>query len=401
MSSTVSTGNDTGFPDGTKIADTANADGAKVQLVQLDILAGPGGVSSPVTALNPLPITGTLALPSGAATEAKQDTGNASLASIAAEDFATQATLAAVLAKIIAAPSTEAKQDAGNTSLASIDGKLPAQVSGRVPVDGSGVTQPVSNANLDVALSTLATSAKQPALVSGRVPVDPSGVTSPISAAALPLPSNAAAETGGNLASITTNTGRIPAQGQALAAASLPVVLTAAQVTTLTPPAAITGFALESTLGTMSAKLPATLGQKAMSASMAVVLASDQASVPVAATLTAETTKVIGTVNVAASQTIAITKTDLTPSSPTASSVGVTSAQVLAAAATRKGLVLVNTSNNRISLGFGAAAVLDSGITLYGPGGTFVMDDYCFDVGAVNAIASAAASNLAVQEYTT
>lgn len=52
-----------------------------------------------------------------------------------------------------------------------------------------------------------------------------------------------ALESGGNLASIKTNTDKIPAQGQALAAASLPVVLPAAQITTLTPPAAITGFA--------------------------------------------------------------------------------------------------------------------------------------------------------------
>lgn len=36
---------------------------------------------------------------------------------------------------------------------------------------------------------------------------------------------------------------KIPALGQALAAASTPVVLTAAQITTLTPPAAITGYA--------------------------------------------------------------------------------------------------------------------------------------------------------------
>jgi hypothetical protein len=47
---------------------------------------------------------------------------------------------------------------------------------------------------------------------------------------------------------------KTPALGQALAAASVPVVLTAAQVTTLTPPAAITGFALDATLGTLSAK---------------------------------------------------------------------------------------------------------------------------------------------------
>lgn len=42
----------------------------------------------------------------------------------------------------------------------------------------------------------------------------------------------------------------------------------------------------------------ALLGQKAMAASIPVVLASDQASIPVAATLAAETTKVIGTVRV-------------------------------------------------------------------------------------------------------
>ena len=44
------------------------------------------------------------ALPAGAATEAKQDT-------LIAKDFATQTTLAAILAKIITAPATEAKQD--------------------------------------------------------------------------------------------------------------------------------------------------------------------------------------------------------------------------------------------------------------------------------------------------
>jgi len=55
--------------------------------------------------------------------------------------------------------------------------------------------------------------------------------------------STLALETGGNLAAIKADVDKIPSQGQALAAASTPVVLTAAQITTLTPPAAITGFA--------------------------------------------------------------------------------------------------------------------------------------------------------------
>ncbi|HEY8272157.1 MAG TPA: hypothetical protein VIG33_14805 [Pseudobdellovibrionaceae bacterium] len=57
------------------------------------------------------------------------------------------------------------------------------------------------------------------------------------------------------------------------------------------------------------ALLPASIGQKAMTASFPVVLASDQASVPVAATLSAETTKVIGTVNLSAAQTLATVTT--------------------------------------------------------------------------------------------
>lgn len=59
-------------------------------------------------------------------------------------------------------------------------------------------------------------------------------------------------------------------------------------------------------LDSIDAGIPAALGQTTMAASMPVVLASNQASIPVAATLTAETTKVIGTVNVAASQTIGL-----------------------------------------------------------------------------------------------
>jgi hypothetical protein len=69
---------------------------------------------------------------------------------------------------------------------------------------------------------------------------------------ATPNPSNLdvaastlAKESGGNLAAIKTDVDKIPSQGQALAAASMPVVLPVAQITTLTPPAAITNFANE------------------------------------------------------------------------------------------------------------------------------------------------------------
>ena len=113
--------------------------------------------------------------------------------------------ISAAVLPLPAGAATDVKQDTGNASLASLDGKAPALVSGRVPVDGSAVTQPVSAATLPLPTGA-ATSAKQdtantslasidgkaPALVSGRVPVDGSAVTQPVSAATLPLPTGAA-----------------------------------------------------------------------------------------------------------------------------------------------------------------------------------------------------------------
>jgi hypothetical protein len=58
-------------------------------------------------------------------------------------------------------------------------------------------------------------------------------------------------------------------------------------------------------LTSLIALIPTTLGQGTMATSMKVVLPSDQASIPVLSTLSAETTKVIGTVNISSSQTIA------------------------------------------------------------------------------------------------
>lgn len=86
---------------------------------------------------------------------------------------------------------------------------------GRLKVDGSGVTQPVS----------------------GSVSVSNFPATQPISASSLPLPTGAstgAKQDTGNT-SLASIDGKVPALGQALAAASVPVVLPAAQITTLTP----------------------------------------------------------------------------------------------------------------------------------------------------------------------
>lgn len=77
---------------------------------------------------------------------------------------------------------------------------------------------------------------------------------------------------------------RTPGLGQAVMAASSPVVIASNQSAIPISAAALplpTGAATEATLAAVSGKLPATLGQKTMAASMAVVLASDQSAIPV------------------------------------------------------------------------------------------------------------------------
>lgn len=140
---------------------------------------------------------------------------------------------------------TAAKQDTGNTSVASLDTKTPA------------LGQALAAASRPVVLTAIQQAALTP----------PAAIV------------GFALETGGNLATVKTNTDKIPSQGQALAAASTPVVLTAIQVAALTPPAAITGYALEAghlaTIDTSTAKIPSQ-GQALAAASLPVVLTAIQ-----------------------------------------------------------------------------------------------------------------------------
>lgn len=127
------------------------------------------------------------ALPTGASTSALQTSGNTSLSTIAGNQTngtqvtsvsnfpATQPVSGTVTvvqptgtnlhtvvdsSALPTGASTLAAQTTGNTSLSSIDTKTPALVSGRVPVDGSGVTQPISATALPLPTGA-ATSANQ------------------------------------------------------------------------------------------------------------------------------------------------------------------------------------------------------------------------------------------------
>jgi hypothetical protein len=119
--------------------------------------------------------------------------------------------------------STAALQTTGNTSLGSIDTKTPALVTGRVPVDGSAVTQPVSASSLPL----------------------PTGA----STSALQTTMNT------SIASIDTKT---PSLGQAAMAASTPVVIASNQSAlpvASAVPAALTSANAAVTVGTTAVRL--------------------------------------------------------------------------------------------------------------------------------------------------
>lgn len=121
---------------------------------------------------------------------------------------------------------------AGDVSTRVVDGTVTSQA---LNVDSSGrvTVKAQDGAGNSLASSTSTPSGTEQALIVRNIP---SG-TQPVSASALPLPTGAStsAEQVTTNASLTSIDGKTPALGQALAAASVPVVLTAAQITTLTP----------------------------------------------------------------------------------------------------------------------------------------------------------------------
>lgn len=93
----------------------------------------------------------------------------------------------------------------------------------------------------------------------------------------------------------------------------------------------------------------------------------------------------------------------LTPGSPNTAAPGVASAEAIGALSTRKKIYIKNTSTagQRVSLGLGVAATLDSGITLdVGEAVTFSdIEDPGVAAGQINAIASAASARLSYQPW--
>jgi len=242
---------------------TDNIGGVNYQRVKLTI--GADGTATDVSGSNPIPVTGALTdtqlrasavpvsgpltdtqlratavpvsasalpLPSGAATAANQSTGNTSLANI---DTDLGAVADSAASSDTGSFSLIALVKRGLTNWTTLLGRIPSLVSGRIPVDGSGVTQPVSGT---VGVSGTVT-------VSGPLTDTQLRASAvPVSASSLPLPTGAATETtlsalntkipaspateGGNLATLVART---PALGSAVSASSTPVVIASDQGT--------------------------------------------------------------------------------------------------------------------------------------------------------------------------
>ena len=193
-----------------------------------------------------------------------------------------------------AGAATAAKQDTGNTSLSSIDGKVATEttLAAVETLLGAGLPAALSGGRLDVAIG--ATSVTQP--VSGTVTANAGTGTFAISAASLPLPSGAATSTlqgaglpaalvGGKLdvnlgtSSITlpVSAASLPLPSGAATAAKQPALGTAG-----TPSADVIsvqgvagGTNLPIALAAWFGSTAPTVGQKTSASSLPVVLASD------------------------------------------------------------------------------------------------------------------------------
>lgn len=262
-----------------------------------------------------------------------------------------------------------------------LNGGLPALVGGKLPVDAAGTTLTVAGsvgvASLPTVGQTIMANAISVAIASNQTAI-------PVSAAALPLPSGAS-----TLAEQQTQTTALQLIDDVVHAVGAAISKVAA-----------VGGQLDDT-GTTAAVENAIAALRITSdRALHVQLRNGSADygtsgAPLRTDPTGSTIQpVSGTVS---------TKTDLTGNAPDADTISTSEGQLIASTATRKGLVIVNTSasGQKLSLAFdGQAAILNSGITLEA-GDTFSFDEFAFTTGEVRWVGSAASTTCAFQEFLT
>lgn len=218
-----------------------NSDGSiNTTLIVSSIEIGKVDQGSPNTIANAWPVkvtdgTNTLAITAGGqiqtALTAPLPAGTNAIGSVSVSNFPATQAVSAVSLPLPTGASTSALQTTGNTSLSSIDGKTPAL--GQAVMASSS---PVVIASNQSAIPVTGTFFQTTQPVSGTVTATISGTPNvAVTSSVLPTgASTSALQTTGNT-SLSSIDSKTPALGQALAASSVPVVLTVSQLTTLTP----------------------------------------------------------------------------------------------------------------------------------------------------------------------
>lgn len=283
---------------------------------------------------------------------------------------------------------TLASDGPGVTALTSIDNKTAALVAGRVPVDGSGITQPISaNAlplptgaatadNQSTANSSLSSiDGKLPTLSNGRLPVDvgaislgdvevknDAGSPIPASVSSLPLPTGAA--TAANQDTANTSLSSIDGKLPALSSGAVPVA-----------PAVQLGS------GVMTAT------------TQRITLATDG---PTVSTLTSIDTKTPSLVN--GRQPVESFTPALTPSTTSVAS-SASSVTILATNANRRGVSIFNDSTATLRLSFSTPATTANAFIGLPAGAFLLLDQQLIITGAIYGIWSAANGTAQVTEF--
>jgi hypothetical protein len=198
---------------------------------RVKIGVGVDGSATDVSSSNPMPVTGTVTANTGLTQPLTDVQLRAAAVPVSGTFFQVTQPVSAASLPLPSGSSTSALQTTGNTSLSNIDGKLPALVSSRVPVDGSGVTQPVSGTFWQATQPVSGTVTANTGLSQPLTDTQLRAADVPVTATSLPLPtgaSTAALQTTGN-SSLSSIDGKMNSLGQKTMANSMPVTIASDQ----------------------------------------------------------------------------------------------------------------------------------------------------------------------------
>jgi len=238
------------------------------------------GLSQPLTDAQlraaTVPISGTVTANTGLSQPLTDSQLRAAAVPVSGTFFQATQPVSAASLPLPSGAATAANQTTGNTSLSNIDGKLPALVSSRVPVDGSGVTQPVSGTFWQ---------ATQPVSIASSVPVTGPLTDAQLRASTVPISGTVTANTGLSqpLTDAQLRASAVPISGTVTANTGLTQPLTDTQLRAAAVP--VSGPLTDTQLRATAIQIQGTVSGTAVPVSGTFF----QATQPVSGTVTANT----------------------------------------------------------------------------------------------------------------